>query len=505
MLLKEPGEPLERRDIDELLRELDRWLKEEKKMRDYPYAKNERDIRKKKLDEVSKGIFGGYPTLNRVASEIENQLKNSDNPTEKEILQDILEFFEKKVGVPTKREPMKEFREEEAIPQSIEEAILIGRVAPTIATPSTPTEFTFWLKDDDSIHLEVGNLVTARDSVTGVYAVGLVSEIKSISDIESVLDSFYAHSFGRPEEKMPTKLPCIMSAKAEVVRRSDGKAEPVRGMWEVTFATPKQIREAYGADISSEHEVLAGFTYDDKGNSVPITLDARYVLGYEAAHINIAGASGLATKTSYALFLLYSFLAYNGRSENENKETVAAIAFNVKEADLMFIDNLPRNWDELSQWKEKGEREIRESVNHWFKAKDDYKIDPIKWKNESKLKFYAPTHYSGRGVLSQRQKDVKDFNFSLGTLVKTGVGSLYGLFEAEDLDEKAVAFISSIGEEVRNEPRLTFADLFNRIKSQIGSRNGRNVGEWVAFGGALHHRSTMQKVLNRMQHAVEEQ
>jgi DNA helicase HerA-like ATPase len=507
MLLKEPGEPLERRDIGELLRELDRWLKEEKKMRDYQNAGHERKIRGEKLEEVIKGIFGGHPTLNRVAKEIEVQLENSIKPTDKEVFQDLLEFFEKKVGVSTKREPVKEIRKEEAIPQPIEEAILIGRVAPTIATPSTPTEFTFWLKDDDSIHLEVGNIVTARDSVSGVYAVGLVSEIKSISDIESVLDSFYAHSFGRPEEKMPTKLPCIMSAKAEVVRRSDGKAEPVRGMWEVTFATPKQIREAYGADISSEHEVLAGFTYDDKGNPVPITLDERYVLGYEAAHINIAGASGLATKTSYALFLLYSFLAYNERHKNESKETVAAIAFNVKEADLMFIDNLPQNWDELSQWKGKGEREIRESVNLWFKAKeDDFEIDPIKWRNEGKLKFYAPTHYSGRGVLSQRQKDVKEFNFSLGTLVKTGVGSLYALFEAEDLDEKAVALIASIGEEVRNEPSLTFADLFNRIKSQIGSsRNGRNVGEWVAFGGALHHRSTMQKVLNRMQHAVEEQ
>jgi hypothetical protein len=73
-----------------------------------------------------------------------------------------------------------------------ERAKVIGRVAPTIKTPATSTEFTFWVKDNENIHLEIGSLVTARGE-NGVRVTGLVSEIQTLADIESVLDSFYAH------------------------------------------------------------------------------------------------------------------------------------------------------------------------------------------------------------------------------------------------------------------------------------------------------------------------
>jgi len=73
-----------------------------------------------------------------------------------------------------------------------ERAKVIGRVAPTIKTPATSTEFTFWVKDNENIHLEIGSLVTARGE-SGVRVTGLVSEIQTLADIESVLDSFYAH------------------------------------------------------------------------------------------------------------------------------------------------------------------------------------------------------------------------------------------------------------------------------------------------------------------------
>ena len=131
-----------------------------------------------------------------------------------------------------------------------------------------------------------------------------------------------------------------------MIRRSDGRNEPVKGMWPVFSATAKEIREAYGAEISPEHEILAGFTYDGDYSPVPVGIDSRYVMGYEAAHINISGASGVATKTSFALFLIYSLLSSNNRIlSDKDQNSVAAIAFNVKEADLMFIDYLPEDWN----------------------------------------------------------------------------------------------------------------------------------------------------------------
>lgn len=62
-------------------------------------------------------------------------------------------------------------------------------------------------------------------------------------------------------------------------------------------------------------------------------LDRQYVLGPESAHVNISGISGLATKTSYAMFLLQSVL-----QTTTDKENIAVIILNVKQADLLQID-----------------------------------------------------------------------------------------------------------------------------------------------------------------------
>jgi uncharacterized protein len=395
-----------------------------------------------------------------------------------------------------------------------ERAKVIGRVAPTIKTPATSTEFTFWVKDNENIHLEIGSLVTARGE-NGVRVTGLVSEIQTLADIESVLDSFYAHAFGRPEKDMTTRLPIVMTAKVEVVRRSDGRTEPVRGTWPVFFATAKEIREAYGEEIPTEYEILAGFTYDDQRNPVPINFDARYVLGYEAAHVNISGASGVATKTSYALFLLYSLLAYS----EKNNGSVAAIAFNVKEADLMFIDNLPKGWEELKNWKD--DKRFASSINLWNYARKDFGIDPIKWVQEKRFKFFAPRHFSPKGlVLSHRRDNVIPFNYSLKTLIEAGVGSLYTLFDVDDLDDKALAFIASMSEvaanpddeeeskrTVREKSFLTFEKLIKKVEQALrgGKKDGGERSDWFNFGGTTHHKSTAYKILNRMKHAIDNQ
>src|SRR5437879_8914588 len=74
--------------------------------------------------------------------------------------------------------------------------------------------------------------------------------------------------------------------------------------------------------------------YTSAGREAPVYLDADFLLGPEAAHLNISGVSGLATKTSAVEFLLASifehFPAHKGR--------VAALCFNVKCPDLCFLD-----------------------------------------------------------------------------------------------------------------------------------------------------------------------
>ena len=66
------------------------------------------------------------------------------------------------------------------------------------------------------------------------------------------------------------------------------------------------------------------------GNPAYFNLD--FLSGERGAHVNIAGMSGVATKTSYSLFLLYSLFHSDpsGRSR--------AIIFNVKGDDLLYLD-----------------------------------------------------------------------------------------------------------------------------------------------------------------------
>ena len=74
----------------------------------------------------------------------------------------------------------------------------------------------------------------------------------------------------------------------------------------------------------------------------PVHADMRFVDGRSGGHVSISGISGVATKTSYALFLLYQLLETDrgmdllgGRAEREN---VRALVFNTKGEDLLHLD-----------------------------------------------------------------------------------------------------------------------------------------------------------------------
>jgi hypothetical protein len=81
-----------------------------------------------------------------------------------------------------------------------------------------------------------------------------------------------------------------------------------------------------------QRRMPAGLTRDGE----PVFLDLDFLDGSRGAHVNISGISGVATKTTYALFLLYALFhsdvlgAYGGNTK--------AIVFNVKGEDLMWLD-----------------------------------------------------------------------------------------------------------------------------------------------------------------------
>jgi hypothetical protein len=77
----------------------------------------------------------------------------------------------------------------------------------------------------------------------------------------------------------------------------------------------------------------------DQSNE-PVHVDFAFVNGTKGGHVNISGISGVATKTSYALFLLYQLLetAAGRVLLAAHAVNTRALVFNVKGEDLLQID-----------------------------------------------------------------------------------------------------------------------------------------------------------------------
>lgn len=92
-------------------------------------------------------------------------------------------------------------------------------------------------------------------------------------------------------------------------------------------------RETALAFDSVERKLPAGLSR----NGEPVYLDMDFVDGSKGAHINISGISGVATKTSFATFLLYSM--FNSKALGAESANAKALIFNVKGEDLLFLDH----------------------------------------------------------------------------------------------------------------------------------------------------------------------
>ncbi|GAA1833123.1 ATP-binding protein [Luedemannella flava] len=74
-------------------------------------------------------------------------------------------------------------------------------------------------------------------------------------------------------------------------------------------------------------------------DGAPVFLNADFLDGTRGAHVSISGISGVATKTSFATWLLYSVFrsgVLGGAGETANTR---ALIFNVKGEDLLFLDH----------------------------------------------------------------------------------------------------------------------------------------------------------------------
>ena len=81
-------------------------------------------------------------------------------------------------------------------------------------------------------------------------------------------------------------------------------------------------------------------------DGVPVFLNADFLDGTRGAHVSISGISGVATKTSFATFLLYS--VFRSGQLGADGTNAKALIFNVKGEDLLFLDHPNTKLDETT-------------------------------------------------------------------------------------------------------------------------------------------------------------
>lgn len=231
--------------------------------------------------------------------------------------------------------------------------VAVGRTSATERDPSTSDKFNFWLSPDVIVNpfdiVEVEQ-VAPENKTSKTY--GLVTILEHRTDAPNHLANFISSNFGNITEVPNTPRQGTTIAKVNVLSNNANVYMPVPNEQLVKFADAKGIEEALGIDqMEVKNRVPAGLISMSNGASAVAYIDRRYVLGPESAHINISGISGLATKTSYAMFIIQSIL-----QKADDPTKIAVIIMNVKQADLLHIDEKgpELNADEKAIWERLG-------------------------------------------------------------------------------------------------------------------------------------------------------
>ncbi len=226
-----------------------------------------------------------------------------------------------------------------------DERPVIGLSSATANQPNSSDAFSFWLAPGVIVNpfdiVEADQVAPEGTSRT----FGIVNTLDHSTDAPTHLSNFISNDFGQVAGEPNTARQGTTVAHVAVLSNDRDIYMPVMNDRAVRFADEAGIHTALGIDqVPERYRVPAGLIEMSNGTRAVVYLDSRYILGPEGAHVNITGISGLATKTSYAIFLIQSIL-----QKAENRDRIGVIILNVKHGDLLTIDQPPRGGLPLEQ------------------------------------------------------------------------------------------------------------------------------------------------------------
>ena len=201
----------------------------------------------------------------------------------------------------------------------------VGLVVGTVA--ASPLEFSVGVAADQYLQLD-DVVVTRRKLPDGseVQIAGVVTQIEAGHEGARFASDVFLIRDGA--------LPAEVSEVAEVtVTRVEPEVYvPPRPGAEVMRAEGDARDSALYFDTMADSKVPVGIGRDGQ----PVFLNFDFVDGTRGGHVSISGVSGIATKTSFATFMLHSI--FNSGVLHGEAHNTKALIFSVKGEDLLFLD-----------------------------------------------------------------------------------------------------------------------------------------------------------------------
>lgn len=330
----------------------------------------------------------------------------------------------------------------------------IGKIVATEKMPTTVDEFYFWtdkvriIKPFDVVKVDhIPPSGSNKNSIT----FGVVEEISHFTDSPSFLAGYISSDFGDVDHKPNTERIGMNYVKAKVVGNTEGIFTPVLDGHLVSLAGEEDVKKALGLD-EIKNKLPCGYIdmYEPPDNiRIPVHFNSHFLIGPEGAHLNISGISGLAAKTSYAMFLLKAIQCQFLQNKKEN-ESVAFVILNVKGKDLVAID-------EPNKDLEKQDEAIYEMLG----------LEPKPFTNVKYFYPYNkdfPTTYALKDDVKSQMKQGKAFQFKY-------------IFE-EDKDSIDLLF-SNV-----DDPTQTMESIVNYISTGQGKFDG--ITNWNELLTEIH-------------------
>jgi len=202
----------------------------------------------------------------------------------------------------------------------------VGRVLGSEHT--TTAEFRAALEEDE--YLQLDDLIVVR---TEVPKVGEGRTYGVITEAEAVYEGAQYES----DTHRIAELGIMPAAKVRTARVAVTRVDPE--VWvsadpgeEVARATGEERRKALYAD-EMERPLPIGLGRD----GAPVHVDLDFFDGRKGGHMSISGISGVATKTSFALFFL-RMLTSTPEVVGSGAANLRVLVFNVKGEDLLWLD-----------------------------------------------------------------------------------------------------------------------------------------------------------------------